>query len=303
VELSQRYLSFDGRPFRLRVGLRPLDSHPWLEVDEHYDEELAEKARLLRERHDEVVAALPDPHVTAASEEVLALVVEDLRANHPGIVSEVDGVLANARTGEVLGGLHPVDAAGRLVQEDLVVLVPPVGRFLGGPVLAAASLCFPSRWRLQDKVGLPMAAIHEPVPGYAESLASPTDGALGRLLTADADRPVWRLNWSLHDDPALFQPTGHGETGRAGHDHVTAANAGESVWLRVERQTLRRLPASGGVLFTIHTHQWPLAELTRIPGACADLASTLRTLPPEFAAYKSLPAITPAVLAWLDARG
>ena len=301
MELSARYLSFDGRPFRLRVGLRPLESYAWLEVDESYDAELAEKARLLRERHDEVVAVVDDGSLRALADracaEVVNLVVDHLRADHPGIVSERGAPLANRRTGEALEGLHPIDAAGRLVQEDLVVLVPSNR----GLVLAAASLCFPSRWRLRDKVGLPMAAIHEPVPGYAESLGVPTDGALTRLAVADADRPVWRLNWSLHDDPALFQPEGHGRGTSVG-SRVTPENAGEAVWLRVERQVLRGLPESGGVLFTIRTLQWPLGELVSMPGACADLASTLRTLPPGFATYKSLPAITPAVLEWLDAR-
>jgi hypothetical protein len=287
------------------VGLRPLDPARWLELDDTYDADLAEKARLLRERHDEVVAALPGAE--AASAELLGLVVEDLRAHHPGTVACDGPSVVNRRTGERLAAdLHPVDAVGRLVQEDFVVLAePPLGGGQPGGeraghgrlVLAAATLCFPSRWRLRDKLGLDMAAIHEPVPGYADTLSAPTDGALARLTV---ERPVWRLNWSLHDDPALFQPEGHGRDDLV--THVRAGNAGETVWLRVERQTLRRLPRTGAVAFGIRTHQWPLAALATEPDACRALAAHVRSTAEPFARYKSLPPLREAVLGWLDAR-
>ena len=54
---------------------------------------------------------------------------------------------------------------------------------------------------------------------------------------------VVRLNWGITDDPALFA-----ESRKFRREHnaeVTAANAGERIWLRVERQTLRQLPRSG----------------------------------------------------------
>jgi dimethylamine monooxygenase subunit A len=293
VDDVPRYLPFEGPAFRLRVGLRPLDPATWLELDERYDADLAEKARLLRHHHHEVVAALPGTHAAAA--ELLSLVVDNLLAHHPGTVAMDGDDVVNLRTGERLpaGALHPVDAAGRLVQEDLVLLAEEAGEHR----LVAASLCFPSRWRLADKVGLGMAAIHAPVPGYAEELARPTHGALARLTP---ERPVWRLNWSLHDDPALYQPQGHGEA--TPNPAITAANAGTTVWLRVERQTLRRLDGTGAIVFGIRTHQWPLASLAPRPAACAALAAHLRSTPPAFSAYKSLPSLAAPVLAWLDAR-
>jgi hypothetical protein len=59
---------------------------------------------------------------------------------------------------------------------------------------------------------------------------------------------VWRVNWSLVDTPEPYRPPEH--RARAA---ITAALAGEQLWLRVERQTLRRLPDSGAVLFGIRT--------------------------------------------------
>ena len=103
--------------------------------------------------------------------------------------------------------------------------------------LVGASLCFPTRWRLADKIGRPLNTIHAPIPGYAEQLATTMDKFFDRLKV---DKPVWRLNWSLMDDPTLFQPTRDGRK----HAAITPEkNAGDSLWLRIERQTLRRLTA------------------------------------------------------------
>src|SRR3546814_9382484 len=80
-----------------------------------------------------------------------------------------------------------------------------------------------------------MAAIHDPVPGFNDRLARPVDRFFDRV---EAGRLYMRLNWSVMDDPALFQPAGHG---RAGHDTaITAENAGEMLWLRIERQKIGR---------------------------------------------------------------
>ena len=154
----------------------------------------------------------------------------------------------------------PLDIAGRLVQEDLCILQEVEGELR----LTAGVLCFPNRWRLSDKLGRPMMAIHEPVPSYAERLGKPVDRFIGMLAP---ERPVWRLNWSLTDDPALFQPVGHGR--RDTDPDITPENAGPRIFLRVERQTLRRLPRTGAVLFTIRTHQRPLESAGGPPaGTC-----------------------------------
>ena len=147
---------------------------------------------------------------------------------------------------------HPVDQGARLVQEDLCLLVPGDGEL----VLGAASVCFPSRWLLRDKIGRPLLAIHGPTPGYDQQLGRPTGDFLSRLVP---ERPDWRLNWSLMSDPSLFQ----GVSARSPHQGagITAEEIGHRIWLRVERQTLRRFEHS--VCFTIRTFVWPLGEALR----------------------------------------
>ena len=161
-------------------------------------------------------------------------------------------MLRNHLTGEAwgTGPVDPLELAGRLVQEDLC-LIQLDG---DGPIFTAATLCFPSRWRLMEKIGKPLSAVHGPVPLYADRLGRPVDRFMRHLKPGHI---ASRLNWSLLDDPALFQPGGKWRI--EGGSDITAENAGDRVFLRVERQTLRRLPVSGAVLFGIRVHVYPLS--------------------------------------------
>lgn len=164
-----------------------------------------------------------------------------------------------------------------------------------GYTLQAASLCFPSRWQLAEKMGRPMAAIHGPVPGFGDKLAHPVDRFFEYL---HVDRPVWRVNWSVNDDPALFQPIR-----RRGPDAgtpITPGNAGERLFTRCERQTLRRLPSTGWILFTIKTYVDPLSCLADQPEAAAGLAAAVRDLPAGNRGYKNVASYEAAMLTYLD---
>jgi dimethylamine monooxygenase subunit A len=78
---------------------------------------------------------------------------------------------------------------------------------------------------------------------------------------------------------------------------ITPANAGEKLWLRVERQTLRRLPQSGSVLFAIRTHVTGLGEAICHAKGARDLALAMRTMPDDVAHYRSIDAFRAALLA------
>ena len=85
--------------------------------------------------------------------------------------------------------------------------------------------------------GLDASAIHEPVPGFAQTLAQPTTSFLDRLTP---ERSFARLNWTIHDSALRFAP--HSVAGRT---DLTPENVLGETFLRIERQTLRRLPSSG----------------------------------------------------------
>ncbi len=293
MEPRPRYLPFLSGRFRLAMGLMSLDPEEWIEPDGNLAAELAEKDRLFAERHGEVVQARPGSG--AAQAELLDLLAGHMARRHPEILARDGGTLALRPTGRTYRVADwrdaPIDLAGRLVQEDFLLMRPGAD----GYTLEAASLCFPSRWRLAEKMGRPLAAIHRPVPGYADRLERPVDRFFDRL---DAGRPVWRVNWSVLDDPALFQPV---RRRGAAESPVAPEEAGARLHLRCERQTLRRLPETGWAVFGVKTHVDPLSTLAGRPEACAALAAAVRSLPEGTRAYKAIGRFEPALLAWLDA--
>jgi ribosomal protein S18 acetylase RimI-like enzyme len=255
-----------GGPPWLAMGLARVPEAEWLVLDGERPAELAERRRLLAERHDEVFAALPGTE--AAGAEVLGLVTAWLAAR--------------GHDEAPLDGVHPLEAAGRLVQEDLVLMVERDGDLH----LDAACLCFPSHWRLADKLGRPTGTVHQPVPGYQDELAARVDRFLTRLRPGVVTA---RRNWSVHESPALFAPV------------PAPPVPGADLWLRSERQTLRRLADSGAVLFTIRVQQAPFVSLAHRPDVARRLAARLRAQPSAFTDYQGLGPRLPEVLAGLDA--
>jgi hypothetical protein len=300
---QQLHRPFEPGPYRMAMDLVAVAEPAWFEFDHHYPAEMAERRRLLSTAHDDVFAATPasDP----ARREALQLIVAALTLHHPDWFSRDAVMLRNHLTGEIwdLGSIDPLELAGRLVQEDLCLIQHtergpedgPSSTPGGGPMFTAAVLCFPSRWRLGDKIGKQLTAVHGPVPFYADRLARPVDRFMRHLKPGHI---ASRLNWSLLDDPALFQPGGKWRV--AGGSGVTVENAGRRVFLRVERQTLRRLPESGAVLFGIRVHVYPLEQVIDGAERAAALAAAVRALPAEVQQYKSLLPFRAALLGWLE---
>ena len=290
------YLPFEPGPFRMAMGLVAATLDDLVVIDRHYPAEMAERRDLLTARHAEVFGA--EAGSTAARAEVLSRLVELLPRRYPAWFSRDGDTLRNHLTKEAWNladpGCDPLELAGRLVQEDFCLLRLTEA----GPVLTAAVLCFPSRWRLHEKLGHKLADIHASVPGYADRLAGPVDRLMVNLR---AGKLVQRLNWSLNDDPALFQPAAK-HFRHLHNDGVTAGNAGDTLFLRVERQTLSLLPASGAVLFGIRVHVYPIARIVAVPDAAGRLAAAVRALPDGLRRYKSLAPFEGALLAYLDAQ-
>ncbi|MFO1070673.1 MAG: DUF3445 domain-containing protein [Geminicoccaceae bacterium] len=268
-------LVFMNGPWRMSMGLRNLEPGDWLWIDDEHAAHVAEHARLIAERRDVVIAALPGSEDACA--ELLEMVVDDLLAHH-------------GRDHRALrADPDPLGTISRLVQEDFCLLQRSDE---GSYVLRAGVLCFPLHWQLRDKLGLPLRVIHGPVPGFADRLGDPADRFFSTLTV---ERPVWRANWALTDEPELHVPA------RRGHGHnVTSGDAGERLWLRIERQTLRRLPRSHAVVFGIRTLVRRLDTMVGEPGVAAAIADRIREMPEAMTRYKGFAPMHGPLLAYLD---
>jgi dimethylamine monooxygenase subunit A len=284
---------FGGGRYRLAMGLTPLNEAEWLVPDASLPEILAEKRRLLATRSESVLRVLPE--ASAASVELLQLLAGHLPRHFPSIYRlGKDGQLTNTASHETwnIDGppLHPLDIAGRLVAEDLCLMQASDA----GYRLIGATLCFPNRWQLEEKIGQPLDFIHAPVPGFAPALERPVAHFFAALKP---DRILARVNWGIADDPTRFQPIG-----RDADAAITPETAGSALYLRIERQTLRRLPESQAVLFTIRTEIMPLGQVIATPADAIGLAGAIRDMSPAMLRYKHLTAVAPALLAWLETR-
>lgn len=271
---------YDGSSAPFTLGLQTLDIAGWIEPDERLAAELAEKAELLSARRGEVWRE--EIETRPAQAEVMALLADHLLRTFPALYAregEAIRVIPAGVSVPLEGAMPPLEAASRLVQEDLVLM----RRGDDGWRIAAASLCFPSTWVLAEKFGRSMAAIHQPVPGYAERMGP----RIGRIFdNLKADRPVLRHNWSLYDAPDLFVPR------RGPRRWISeAVDLDANIFIRVERQTLRRLPQSGDILFTIKVLVDPLGAIRRHPDR-VHLAGSMRrqllALNADELAYKGL---------------
>ena len=264
----------DAAGFRWRLGVRPLDLRDWIELGPDADAAIAAKSTLNAEHPDTVFAVLDD--VAPESSEVATALVEHLRRRWP------------ERFGDTCldPGLHPLDAAARLVPEDLVLLVERDGRLVFG----GGSVCFPNRWDLRSKLGLSLAGVHAPVAQLNEQLEGPIDAFFDRLTP---QRSFWRLGWGILDTPDWYTPL----DGTAGPR--PADPAPDQLFLRVERETLRRFPVTNCVLFTIRTYVAPIGTVADYLEIAGRLADSLAALPDDVRGYKDVRATADALIATL----
>lgn len=270
--------------FRWRLGLRPLDPDDWIEIGADYVEQMTAKAAARTAHPDTVFVELPEAR--PACDEVLDALVDHLVRLWPNDFRRTPTEIVNVRTGEHIaldGSIHPLDVAGRLVQEDLVVMVPIDGRL----VFAAGSVCFPNRWDLRSKLGRSLAEVHEPVSRLNEQLADPIDRVFQRLTP---DRSYWRLGWGVLDTAELYQAVDGTAPPRPIDPTV------HDVHVRVERETLRRFALTGCVLFTIRTYISPVQNVAADSASFARMTQALAAMPDDVRAYKQVDQVA-AVLA------
>jgi len=266
-------LDLSPSPPHLHMGTKAIPMEDWLVVDGAMPAELTIRARLLDDRPDDVLAVLSS--ADEAAFEVLELVraaVESRPDASPFRGASVASDATNAP--QKPGGAGALDAAGRMVVDDLCLLI----RHDDAWHLDGAVLCFATFWSLSDKLGAPMDLVHAPVAHYDPELTGRLDRFFDRL---PVDRVVRRRNVSFCPGPYLWFPP---VTGLA-PDRPIAAD-GSPWWLRSERQTLRRLPRSGAVLFAIRVQHAPLGVLLRRPDIARALHDMADSWDDAMRAYK-----------------
>lgn len=264
------HLPFLAGPASLAPGLRPIAPEQLINPDTEAAVWLPEKRRIMRDRRAEVFGSnLPDDMLAEAA----ALVTAHLPP------SEEDWPT-------------PLETAAARVSDDLCLLQRDVD---GLWRLQAGSLVAPTFWLLSDKLGQPLGGLHDPVPDANPGLVS----RIARMF--DALRPgqvLERFNWTVQAGGQRFTPSS------APLKALAAATPDEAaldvLHLRVERQTVSKLPESGLLLFTIRIVIDPLSAALSTPEHVAAFRAAWEGTGPALAAYKGWPAYDRLMRAALD---
>jgi len=254
------------------IGLKRIAPEAWLEGGEARP--WARKDRLYR--------AVPDK------------VWGETQGSRPG-QAEAAGLVASALGLRARADPRPpLLVAARRVPDDLVLMEPRSGDW----VVSALSLSAGSFFTADEALGRGLEALHGPVPGFAERFLSRVRRIFNNLPVDDI---VERRNWSVVAWRGLYAPDASAARRRALRQRPRRPGAG--LYIRCERQTLRRLPQTGGLLFTIRIHLTPLRALAGDPEAAAVFARAWAAAPSDFREYKGLAAVAPGVEAFLAACG
>lgn len=240
-----------------RIGLRPIAAEAWFEGGEA------------------APAARKDPLFIAHPAAVWAE-VDGSRPAQAELLALVSVALGRAVPVE---GRPPLLAAARAVADDLCLMESREGVWR----LTALSLCAGSFFTAGEVIGRSLSELHRPVTGFEERLLP----RVSRIFDGLRDGLVLeRRNWSVVSSPDLHAPDP--APMRAAIPDIDPATADDALYVRVERQTLRRLPQTGAVVFTIRVWIDPLSAIAADRDRLARFSRAWTTAHADFRAYKRL---------------
>jgi dimethylamine monooxygenase subunit A len=319
-------ISGQDTPGKLRAGLKRLRDSTYFLVedeDENLAAELLLKERNLTGQRRDVCFTMEDSSLPA-QREVLDLFLHHLPLRYPDIytydaksktihVKPPPASTASPPTTDTTTSSEtrrtfmfriadyahaPLELCARIVQEDLILMRPedgPARSKIHCYHMAAAAVVFSFR-HLTEKLGQPAEFIHAPVPHFAEHIQKSLNMMFSNL---SSEKPLWRNNWGLAVNGTLDEPLYGGEQ----RMNIVTERDVQEKFLKVEYQTIRRLPSTNYLLFTVKTMVNRLDELERVPTAAACLASSIRGMSPQMHKYKGIDDDTScrAILRYLDA--
>lgn len=207
-----------------------------------------------------MLQALPGSEI--ATKELMEMCLEFLCARHPQHFSldKENNIFHNEllKTQTILKTTEPLEVLLHNVPEDFAIMIrdPKTGiySFRAGMIMSSLG------WSLGSKIGLKLHEIHAPIPDYPEKMQFSMDRYFAKKPT---DKAIQRGSWGLEIDEPLYMPPGDP------HEHLREEqNPNHTIDrcnLRVDWQTLRRLPLSGAIVFNFKGLFTPVQEFRDEP--------------------------------------
>lgn len=293
-----------GPKYNVTMGLRSMKHVDWIELDNHYPRYHADKARRIKERGHKCCRTAPEAYPAAV--ELLEELTDYLPARYPSLYRRTAVGLDNLWSRESFDIMtrplpeDPIQTCARLVQDDLAIMIEkPDSQYY----LLAGAVLLPGFWRLEDKYGMPLSEIHTSgdVPQFREKLEK---GMLNFFRRLKPEEMVARNNYFLQvdDDLGWSWSIGSEDAPEVSWSTAEKNRAVEHHYFRSERQSLRRLPRSGGVVFTIRTYFHPITEIAQEDYVPGRLASAVRSWGDDVSRYKGKERYGEVLLEYLDKK-
>ncbi|KAJ5468786.1 hypothetical protein N7475_006538 [Penicillium sp. IBT 31633x] len=298
------------RPFRygpkyfITMGLRSMKWDEWIELDNHYLKYHADKARRIQERGNKCCHTAPEAMDGAI--ELLEELCAYLPERYPSMFTKTATGITNKATNETFNITQrplpedPMATAARLVQDDLALMFE---RADGEYYLLAGAILLAGFWRLSDKFGMRLSEIHTSgdVPGYKSKLEK---GMMNFFRRLRPEEPVLRNNYFIQvdDELAWSHSIGSEDAETVSWNTAEKNRVIENHFFRSERQSLRRLPRSGAVVFTIRTYFEPITRVAEEPYVPGRLADAIRSWGDDVSRYKGREKYQDVLLEYLDQK-
>ncbi|KAF3940015.1 hypothetical protein ABW19_dt0204581 [Dactylella cylindrospora] len=296
------------RPFRWAyhqtMSLTKMEPNWWLELEDTYKERIDQRKRLFEEYGDKIIQALPGTEL--ASKELMEMVVQFLCARYPQYFS-LSTTSANGKniytlhnkileqTFEV-NSMDPLHVIFYNVPEDFIIVMKD--DLTEKYTFKAGVICSSIGWDVSTKIGKELAMVHTPVPEYKEKMAMSMDRYFSKMPT---NKPIQRGSWGLEIDQPLFVPPGS----PLEHDRTFQSPSLQesSLHLRVDWQTLRRLPLSNAIVFNYKALFTPMSEFADEPGIPALVGKVVKEGNKKIMEYKGTWHVEHVALPMLERMG
>ena len=230
----------------------------WLEVENTYVSRIAERKALYQKYDKMVLDYLPGSEL--ACKELMEMALQFYCSRYPTLFSLsfpspdkpiFHNKLLNEDTD--IKSLHPLHVLLHNVPEDFAIVLR--NEEDGMYYFRAGVICSSLGWNVSTKIGMPLKDIHKPIPDYKEKMAFSMDRYFSKMPT---NAPIQRGSWGLEVGTPLFMPPGDPHEKLRDSQEETLGI--EECHLRVDWQTLRRLPLSAGIVFNFKALFTPVRE-------------------------------------------
>ncbi|KAM7183261.1 Protein of unknown function (DUF3445) domain containing protein [Naviculisporaceae sp. PSN 640] len=261
-------------PYNLSFGMKVIPTSELIQMDCTYLQNLTERKEIMARYPEAVLGAIEDTH-GCVEEMYRWLTSIYLPRRFPTMfqIEQGEGNTFAHIKNLVDGEMYPLDPPkdqiealrmmGALVDEDFLFMLPSADG--DGYSLAAYVNCYANGDHTKKRLHMNIRDIHAAVPGYNENLAKRVDVWFEKL---EVGKIVVRENLHVcaRGPQSLYSSSAPGDS----NEDIEAGK----LFVRSERQTLRRLPVSKAIVFSLKTYLYPISD-TKAAGYGQDLIKAI----------------------------